>query len=95
MVTPAKWRACRLKSPALDRTDLMVGKGAKRIRAIHNQIIRSSGIRRHLPSGRCREMCPGLSQFVPSPTINSVCSIACELRRPSHRVVGVQLEFRF
>jgi hypothetical protein len=72
----------------------MVGKCANRISVVHFQSIRSSGTRRVSPNGRCRERRPGLSQFVPSPIINSVRSIACELTLPSHRVVGVQLEIR-
>jgi hypothetical protein len=94
MENPTTWLDCRLSSPALDRTELMVGNGANRIRAVHFHSIRSSGTRRLSPSGRCHERRPGLSQFVPSPAINSVLSFACELRRPSRRVVGVQLEFR-
>jgi hypothetical protein len=94
MGTPTTWRDCCLTSPALDRNELMVGKCANRISVVHFQSIRSSGNLRVSPTGRYRERRPGLSQFVPSPTINSVRSIAYELRLPSHRVVGVQLEIR-
>jgi hypothetical protein len=89
MGTPTSWRDCSLTSPALDRNDLVVWKGAKRIRAFHIHSIRSSGTSRHLHSGRC-ERCPSLSQLFPSPTNYSDRSIACELRRPSRLVIGIR-----
>jgi hypothetical protein len=92
MENPTTWTYYRLSSPALDRTELMVGKCANSIRAVHFHSIRSSGNLRISPTGRCRERRPALSQLVPSPTVNSVRSIACELKRSSSRVVGVQLE---
>jgi hypothetical protein len=92
MGTPTTWRDCRLTSPALNRNELMVGKCANRIRAVHFHRIRSSGNHPLWPTGRCRERRPGLSQFLPSNTINSVRSIACELRCPSTRVIAVQME---
>jgi hypothetical protein len=85
MENPTTWFYYRLNSPALDRTELMVGKVANSIRAVHFHSIRSSGSHRLSPTGRCRESRPALSQFVPSPTINSVRSIACELRRTSRQ----------
>jgi hypothetical protein len=41
-----------------------------------------------------RERRPNLRRLAPSPNINSVRSIARELRRPSTRVVDVQMEIR-
>jgi hypothetical protein len=94
MENPTKWRDCRLRSPALDRPELIVEKGANRLRAFHYLRIRSSGTRRFPPSGLCRERRPNLRRLAPSPNINSVLSIARELRRPSTRVVAVQMEIR-
>jgi hypothetical protein len=73
----------------------VVGKGANRIIAVPFQSIRSSCISRHSPSRRWRETRTALNRFVPSPKINSFRQVAGELRRPTRRVVGVQLEFRF
>jgi hypothetical protein len=95
MENPTTWRDCRLRSAALERTELIVGKGANRIRAVHIHSIRPSGIRLLSPTGRCRERRPALSQFVPSPIIISVGSIACELRSPSRRFECLKLEIRF
>jgi hypothetical protein len=88
------WRVCRLSSHALDRPELMVRKGSNRLRAFHFHSIRSSGTDRISPSGRCGERRPALLCFVSSPTINSVRSFACELRRTSRSIVGVQSEIR-
>jgi hypothetical protein len=95
MGTPTTWCECRLISALLERTKLMVGKGAICIRAVPFHSIRSSGMRRLSPSGPWCERRPALGRFAASPTINSVRSIACQLRRPSRRVVGVQLEIRY
>jgi hypothetical protein len=46
MENPTTWRYCRLSYPELDRTELMVVKGANGIRAVHFHSIRSSGTRR-------------------------------------------------
>jgi hypothetical protein len=92
MGIPATWLDCSLSSAALERTELMVGKNANCIRAVTFYSIRSSGMRRLSPTGRWRGRRPAMSRFAPSPTINSVLYIACELRRPSRSVVGVQLE---
>jgi hypothetical protein len=89
------WRDCRLGSAALERAEWMVGKTANSITAVQFHSIRLSGTRRLSPTGRCREMGPALIQFVPFPSINSVRSIPCELRRPTRRVVGVHLEIYF
>jgi hypothetical protein len=67
----------------MERTELMVVKCAKLLRAFLFHIIRSSGARRHSPSGRWRESRPALCLFARSPTIKSVLFIAGELRRPS------------
>jgi hypothetical protein len=64
MENPTTWRYCLVRSPALDRTELMVGNGANIIRAVHFHSIRSSGTLRLSLTGGCRERCPGLSQFV-------------------------------
>jgi hypothetical protein len=82
MQNPTTWRDCCLRTPALDRTEMIVGKVAKRLRAFHFHSIRSLDTRRNSPSGRCRERRQALSRFLPSPTIYSVRSIACELRSP-------------
>jgi hypothetical protein len=73
----------------------MVGKGANSIRVVPFHSIMSSGIRRLSNSGRWRERRPAMCRFVPSPTNNTVRSNACELRRTSRGVVGVQLDILF
>jgi hypothetical protein len=65
----------------------MVEKSANRIRAVPFHSIRSLGTRRLSPSGRWLKMRPALIQFAHSPTINSFCFIAGDLRRTSRRVV--------
>jgi hypothetical protein len=85
---------CSLSPSALERTKLMVGKGAYRLRAVPSHSIRSSGSRRFFPSCWLRERRPALMQFAQSSTMNSVRSIAGELRRPSCHVFSVQLEIR-
>jgi hypothetical protein len=82
MGTPTRFRGYCLRSAALKETELMVGKCAKRIRAVTFHSIRSSGTRRLSPSGRWCEMRPALSRFNPSPSINTDRYIAFELRRP-------------
>jgi hypothetical protein len=72
MENPTTWRYCRLSSPALDRTELIVGKVVNRIRAVHIHSIRSSGTRRQLPCARWRETLTALIRFVPTPKIISV-----------------------
>jgi hypothetical protein len=94
MGTPNSWRDCSLKSAALERIELMVLKGANRIRAFPFHSIRSSFTRRLSPFGGWRDTRPALSRFNLSPNIISVLSIAGELRRPSHRVVAFQMEIR-
>jgi hypothetical protein len=80
MGTSTTWCDCSLRSAALERNELMDGKGANRIIAVPFHSIRSSGSRRLSPTGRCRERRPALSRFIPSPTINSVHSIAASLK---------------
>jgi hypothetical protein len=94
MGTPTTWCDCSLSSAALERIELIVGKGANRIRTFPFLSIRSSVTRRLSPSARLGEMRPALSRFIGSPNINSVRSIAGYLRRNSRRVVGVQFENR-
>jgi hypothetical protein len=89
MGTPTTFRDYCLSSAALEETELIVGKGANRIRAIQIHSIRSSSNRRLSPSGRWRERRPALSRFAHCPIINSVRFIAVELKRPSRLVVGV------
>jgi hypothetical protein len=72
----------------------MVVKSANRIRAFRIHSILSFGTRRPSPFGPWRERRPALIQFAHSPTINSVRSIAGELKRPSRRVVGLKLDIR-
>jgi hypothetical protein len=67
MENPTTLRYCRLSSPVFDRTELIVGKRANRIKAVHFHSIRSSGTRRHSLICRCRERRPALSRFTPSP----------------------------
>jgi hypothetical protein len=78
----------------LETNELVVGKSANRSSAVIFHSIRSSGTHRLSPSGRWRERRPAMSRFAPSTTINSVRYIAGELRRPSRRDVGVQMEIR-
>jgi hypothetical protein len=94
MGTKNMWPEFRLGSVALERRELIVGKGANRIRAVPFHSIRSSVTRTLLPSGRWREGRPALSRFSPSPPIYSFRSIPGELRRPSCRVFDFQLEIR-
>jgi hypothetical protein len=70
----------------------MVWKTANRIRSVQFHSIRSSGTRRLSPLGRWRERRPALIQIGHSTTIDSVRSIAGELRQASRSVVGVRLE---
>jgi hypothetical protein len=94
MGNPTTWHDCSLSPEALERTELMVGMAANRIRALPFQSLRSLITRRLSPSGRWGEMRPALSHFTPSHTINSVRSIAGDLKTSSRGVVGVQLENR-
>jgi hypothetical protein len=94
MGTPTTFRDYRLSSAALDKTELMVENGANRIRVTHIYSIRSSGNRRFSPSARWRERRRALGRFARSPSINSVRSIAGEVRRRSCSVFGVQLDIR-
>jgi hypothetical protein len=70
MENPTTWSDYRLSSPALDRTELMLGKGAKHIRTFHFHIIRLSGNCQLSPFGRWRETRAAVRRFAPSPTIN-------------------------
>jgi hypothetical protein len=71
----------RLTSPAMERTELIVGEGANHLRA--------GRLSRHRPHGECRRMADyrmlwkwtNLMRFATFPTINSVFSNAAELRR--------------
>jgi hypothetical protein len=71
------------------------GQEANSIRKFTFHRIRSSGTRPLSQSCRWLEWRPALIQFAPSPTINSVRSIAGELRRPSPSVVAFQMEINF
>jgi hypothetical protein len=95
MGTPTTWRDCSLSSAAMERIELIVGKFAKRNRAVPFHSIRLSGTRRLSPFGRWRETRADLRRFAPSPTINSVRSFAGGLRRPSSRFVEVQMDIGF
>jgi hypothetical protein len=75
MENPTTWRSCRLSSPTFDRTGLMVGKRANRIKAVHLHSIRSSGTLRLSPTGRWREMRTNLRMIAPFVQM-------LELRRP-------------
>jgi hypothetical protein len=94
MATPTTFSDNRQSSAAFENTELIVGKCANGMRAVHIYTIRSSGTRRFSPSGRWRERRHATNPFAPSPTINSIRYIACELRRPSPCIVAVQLMIR-
>jgi hypothetical protein len=91
MGTPTTWRNCSLTSAAMERIELMVGKFANRIRAFPFHRTRLPGARSHSLFGRWREMPTALRRFTPSPTINSVLSVAGDLRRPQ----AASLKFRW
>jgi hypothetical protein len=82
MGTPTRVRHYRRSSGELEKTELMVGNCANRIRVVPFHSVRLSGTHRLSFSGRWRERSPALIQFPPSPTINSVLSNAGELRHP-------------
>jgi hypothetical protein len=82
MGTPTTFSYNRLSPSALEESELMVGKCANRIRSFPFHSIRASGTSRRWQFGRRRERRPALIQFAHSPTINSVRSIAGDLRRP-------------
>jgi hypothetical protein len=78
----------------MERTDLMSGEGAHRLRA--------GRFSRHRPDGECRRV-PidrmlwngiALMRFAHFPTIKSVHSHAPELRLQSRHVFGVHMEKR-
>jgi hypothetical protein len=94
MGIPTSWRDSRLSSAALEKSEFMVGNCENRVRAVPFHRIRSSVTRTRFQSARWRVRPHALIQFAHSPTISSVRSIAGEIRRPSPRVVGVQLEIR-
>jgi hypothetical protein len=54
MGNPTTFRDYRLSSAALEGSELIVGKGANRSRAVPIHSIRSSGTRSLSPFGRCR-----------------------------------------
>jgi hypothetical protein len=78
----------------MERTELMVGKGANRLRA--------GRLSRHLPDGEWRRLPDDrtlwtetdLMRFADFPTINSVLSKEAELRRQSRHVFGVPMQNR-
>jgi hypothetical protein len=75
MGTPVSCCDCSLSSAELERTELMLGKCANRIRADPFQSIQSLGSRRISPAGRWRKRLPALSRFTHFPAIKSVRSI--------------------
>jgi hypothetical protein len=95
MGTPTTWRDSLLSSAALKRTELIIRKSEISIRESKFHSILSSRNCRLSPSVWWRERRPATSRFAPSPTINSVRYIAGDLRRPSPRIVPVQIEIRF
>jgi hypothetical protein len=82
----------------MDRTELMVGEEANRIRAG----LRAVRVSRNCPNGESlrvpddRMLWKGkaLMRFAPFPTINSVLTNAAEVRLQSCHVFGVQMEKR-
>jgi hypothetical protein len=92
--TPTTFRDYRQAQRYWKDLNFMVKKGVNRIRAVPFHSIRSSGNRRHSPSGRWRYRRHALSRFAPSPTIKYFRSIAVELRRPLRIVHGYELEIR-
>jgi hypothetical protein len=90
MAAPTTFVDYRLSSAALEETELMVGQGTKRLRAVPIHSNQASCTRRISPSGRWCETRPALVRVAPSPTINSDLSIAVELRCPSRRVVSIR-----
>jgi hypothetical protein len=79
----------------MERNELMLCNCANRISAVPFQSIRLSDPGRLSLLGRCRETRTALRLFAPSLTINSVRSFPVDFRRPSSRVVRVQVEIRF
>jgi hypothetical protein len=78
----------------MERTELMVGEGANRLRAGRLSRHRPDGESRRVPDDRSLWKGTALMRFAPFPTINSVLSNAAELRRQSRHVVGVRVENR-
>jgi hypothetical protein len=70
MGTPTTFSHYRRITATLEKTELMVGKCANRIRLFPLNSIMSSGNRRPSPSGRWRVRRPALIRFSPSPTSN-------------------------
>jgi hypothetical protein len=67
MENQTTWSDCRLSSPELDRTELMMGKFANRSRVVHFHRNRYSGNCGLSPFGRWRETRTALRRFAPSP----------------------------
>jgi hypothetical protein len=85
----------RLSSPAMERTALMLGKGANRDRAGRLSRHRQVGESRREPDDRMLWKGNALMRFVHFPTINSIISNSVELRLQSRHVVGVPMEKRY
>jgi hypothetical protein len=93
MGTPTTFSDYRLSSATLEITELILGKSVNPISVVPFHSIRSSVTLRLSLYRRWCEWGPTLSRPAPFPTINSVRSIAGELRRPSH--ASLQFRFRF
>jgi hypothetical protein len=78
----------------MERSDLMVGEGSKRLRAGRLSRHRPDGESRRVPDDRMLWKWTTLLRFAHFPTINSVLSIAPELRLQSRHVVGLPMENR-
>jgi hypothetical protein len=78
----------------MERTDLMAGEGANRLRAGRLSRHRPDGESQRLPDYRMLWKGTALKIFAHFRTINSVVSNAADLRLQSHHVVGVPMENR-
>jgi hypothetical protein len=71
----------------MERTELMVGEEANRIRAGRLSGHQQDGKCRRVPDDRMLWKYTALMRFAPFPTIDSVLSNAAELRLPSRQTV--------
>jgi hypothetical protein len=91
-LTPTTRRDGRLSSPAMERTEFIVGEGVKRHRALRVSRHRPEGESRQVHDDRMLWTKTALMHFAYYTTINSVISNAAELRLHSRHVVGVAIE---
>jgi hypothetical protein len=84
----------RLISHAKERTELILGEGAKRLRAVRVSRHGPKSENRQLPDNRMLWKWNALMPIAPYPIKNSVLSNAGDLRRQSRNVVGFSMENR-